>query len=194
MTLAVIFGDGAVPAAGVIFAPPNDDGAWIPPAGVGLLLPGAIPIGVPAIGVERRGTTLPGAGAWPDGPRGIGALGAVEGLVAGGAAMPMRVAAFPGLAGPAAACDGVPAGGVLRRGTIGGGPLEPVPINVLLFEATPRGGGTDPLEPTAVTGGGGFEPPGVPGTGGGRDTGPFGRGATLGDVVFEPSFVDASVV
>jgi hypothetical protein len=70
---------------------------------------------------------------------------------------------------------GVPAGGVRRRGmmggglvdpiSIGGGNAEPVPMSVA-FEPPPRGGGEDPVP----SGGGGADPVGpMPIAGGGRE-------------------------
>jgi hypothetical protein len=79
--------------------------------------------GVPAIGVMRRGTT---------------------------AATPPMSVAFGGGGADAAA---IPAGGVRRRGTIGGGLCDPVPISVLPELATPRGAGGG-RDPAVGTGGG----------------------------------------
>ncbi|HSN46336.1 MAG TPA: hypothetical protein VLW08_08245, partial [Casimicrobiaceae bacterium] len=105
-------GGGGVPAAGVTFG-----------------------IGVPDIGVERRGTTP---------------------------AIPMSVAPWV-----RASVAGVPAEGVRRRGTIGGGPpvAELMPISVFAW-ARPRAGGAEPTftgggVEDAVAAGGGRELPAV---------------------------------
>jgi hypothetical protein len=123
---------GGAPAAGVIF---GTIGGGIPLAGVSLL-PWTFPdgaTGVPAIGVMRRGTipAMPPTSVPP--------------------AMAARLAPLettePG-ASPVG--EAMPAGGVLLRGTMGGGLADPVPMSVF----PPRGGGRElPLLPPGAGGG-----------------------------------------
>jgi hypothetical protein len=76
--------------------------------------------------------------------------------------------------GGGAAAAAIPAGGVRRRGTIGGGLCDPVPMSVLPELATPRGGGDDADAPRGIAGGG--RDADAEGIGGGRDADADGSG------------------